>query len=98
MNGDEYKFGEKIGKMESDIRALHDKADVISDQISAFTQGIGKTVQEHTIQISTLVEKTSNNEKHTNWVSKKVDKWVTMGIAACVGIAGWIFKIAHLGK
>lgn len=95
MNGsEEYKFGH----MESDIKAINGKIDGIEVKIDNLTRGIGSRVEEHGKDIEVLKERTHNNENHTQWVSKKVDKWVFAFIGAVIGLAGWIFKLGHFAK
>lgn len=91
MNGDEeFKLGERLGRMES-------KIDEVAKTVQNLTQGIGATVQSHNREIGEIKTQTGENKVHIAWVSGKADKHlklvITIIFALTTLLAGIIYKM-----
>ncbi len=91
MNGDEeFKLGERLGRIES-------KVDSMSLTVQNLTQGIGATVQSHNREIGELKTQSDDNKGHIAWVSTKADKHlrlvITIVFALTTLLAGIIYKM-----
>ncbi len=91
MNGDEeFKLGERLGRMEA-------KIDEVAKTVQNLTQGIGATVQSHNREIGEVKTQSSENKTHITWVSGKADKHLRLVILMIFGmttlLSGIIYKM-----